>query len=145
MLHFRFYACRSLLILIPNPKTFKKSLDPRQWNFVELVTNREQGDSDFARKNYRPNLKCDVLVISGHFSGSCVGSRADTLPLKTMESLSCRSECDGIFKAPEQVFLFGSNTLSRVDLIETNPEKFLDHLLATGYSRSAFFTCLVGF
>lgn len=115
-------------------QAFKKSFDPSQWNFVELATNREQGDSDFASKNCKPEIKCDVLVISGHFSGSFVGSRADSLPLKTMESLSCRSECDGVFKSPSQVFLFGCNTLSRVDSVETNPEKFLDHLLATGYS-----------
>jgi hypothetical protein len=62
-------------------------------------------------------VRCDLLVISGHFDG---GNHfyADGDPPRSMlsvselERASCSASCAGVFGALREVYLFGCNTLS---------------------------------
>lgn len=97
--------------------TFRKHLGDR-FRFVELTDGKSPNDPDWFGKACRQDIKCDVLVISGHFSGSFFGNRSFTLPLQKLEEQSCSFEtnrCAGILSHPKEVFLFGCNTLRRPD------------------------------
>src|SRR5215207_306037 len=47
-------------------EAFRKALGPGQYDFVELV---EHGRSDWLESACRGGVRCDVLVISGHYDG----------------------------------------------------------------------------
>lgn len=117
-------------------QAFKKNLSSDHWNFIELIPGQHAGQNpNFLPSYCRKDISCDMLIISGHFSGVFVGSSGWSLPIETMESLSCNSACDGIFKRPQEVFLFGCNTLSTRDSVHANPEALLAHLESRGFSR----------
>ncbi len=116
---------------------FKRNLSPEFWDFKELVPQDFSGDrSKFLQMSCRPDIRCDILVISGHFSGIFVGSTSFNLPIDTMETLSCEKNCDGIFKAPQEVFLFGCNTLASQDSLRSDTQALLSHLERRGFSRT---------
>lgn len=64
------------------------------------------------RRACRAGIKCDVLLVSGHFAGEFFGRSQITVTLEDLEELSCMKECDGIFKQPKEVMLLGCNTLA---------------------------------
>ena len=47
-------------------ETFRRNLPPDQYQFVELV---ERGRPDWLASACRKGVRCDVLLISGHFDG----------------------------------------------------------------------------
>lgn len=125
---------------------FYKRLHSKGFEFVELVPNKilaskvEDSDEEGKKKWFaeacenasKIRLKCDVLVVSGHFAGSFFGSSNKTLSLNEMEAQSCNHTCDGILKSPKAVYLFGCNTLAGKDLDSRTPEEYLRVLIADG-------------
>lgn len=88
-------------------------------NFIELtdfVSPTPGAPATTARqwlkRACRAGIKCDVLVVSGHFAGEFFGRSQITVTLEDLEELSCMKECDGIFKQPKEVMLLGCNTLA---------------------------------
>src|SRR5438552_17402434 len=47
-------------------EVFRRSLPPDKFQFVELV---ERGRPDWLASACRQGIRCDVLVISGHYDG----------------------------------------------------------------------------
>src|SRR5260221_13595761 len=47
-------------------EAFPRSLPPDKFQFVELV---ERGRSDWLESACRQGVRCDVLVVSGHYDG----------------------------------------------------------------------------
>ena len=88
----------------PNEKeTLRRVLPEDKFQFVELV---ERGRPDWLASACRQNLRCDVLVISGHFDGGTefYSDRLDareSLPVAEMERASCSASCSGLFLAAE--------------------------------------------
>jgi len=70
---------------------FRRSLPDDKFQLVELV---ERGRPDWLASACRQNVRCDVLVISGHFDGGTefysdrVGAR-ESLPVDELERASC--------------------------------------------------------
>ena len=65
----------------------------------------------------RPGVRCDVLVISGHYDGgneffSDHLEAHEFLPVAEMERVSCSDSCPGLFSQLKEVYLFGCNTLN---------------------------------
>lgn len=84
------------------------------WRFVELV---EPGRADWLHAACRSGVRCDVLVISGHYDGGhqFFSDRLDArehLPVAELERASCTPSCAGLFGALKEVYLFGCNTLN---------------------------------
>src|SRR5947207_12583145 len=70
---------------------FRRSLPDDQFDFVELV---ERGRPDWLASACRQKVRCDLLVISGHFDAGTefYSDRLDSrefLPVEEMERVSC--------------------------------------------------------
>jgi len=94
--------------------TFRKHLPGDAFDFVELV---ERGRPDWLASACRAGVKCDVLLISGHFDGGqeFYTDRLDArehLPMAELEKASCSESCPGLFSQLKEVYLFGCNTLN---------------------------------
>jgi hypothetical protein len=103
-------------------EALRRHLPADRFRFVELV---EKGRPDWLASARKQNLRCDVLVISGHFDGGIDGGNEffseqvearEFLPVAEMERASCSADDHGIFANLKEVYLFGCNTL--------NPESF---------------------
>ena len=95
-------------------ETFRRSLAADKFQFVELV---ERGRPDWLASACRRGIRCDVLVISGHYDGGneFFSERLDAqefLPVDEMERVSCSDSCPGLFSQLKEVYLFGCNTLN---------------------------------
>lgn len=91
----------------------QRHLPPGQYRFVELV---QRGQPDWLASARRRGVRCDVLVISGHFDDGTefYTDRFDDREFLTMhelQSASCTAAGDGLFSRLKEVYLFGCNTL----------------------------------
>ncbi len=80
-------------------------------------------------------ISCDILVVSGHFSGSFHGSSGFSLSANDLESYSCNSKCHGILNNPKEVFLFGCNTLALKDGGRQSLDGMMAELMRNGFNR----------
>ena len=103
---------------------FRKYLPDDQYQFVELV---ERGRPDWLASACRQGVRCDLLVISGHFDGSTEFysdqvAASEFLPVVEMERASCSESCPGLFSQLKEVYLFGCNTLNAEAIKSMSPE-----------------------
>lgn len=116
-------------------KVFQSQVAKHSSKFNPVVELTDLGGKDWFKKSCESGIKCDQLVISGHFAGEFFSEDQDSdkkLTLKEMEEASCNKSCDGILKNPLEVFLFGCNTLSNKDEDSRTPAQYLQVLLRDG-------------
>ena len=118
-------------------ETFRRSLPPDKYQFVELV---ERGRPDWLASACRQGVRCDVLVISGHYDGGneFFPDRLEAdefLPVAEMERVSCSDSCPGLFSQLKEVYLFGCNTLNAEAMRSTSAE-IARSLVRSGHSQS---------
>jgi hypothetical protein len=94
--------------------TFKRHLPASRYRFVELV---EQGRRDWLARACQAAIRCDVLVVSGHYDGhnhffSDQLDEREFLPVDELERVSCSDSCQGLFAQLKEVHLYGCNTLN---------------------------------
>ena len=94
-------------------ETFRRHLPVDQFEFVELV---ERGRSDWLASACRKGVRCDVLLVSGHFDDGSefYSGRLDareSLPVDELQRVSCSASCPALFSQLKEVYLFGCNTL----------------------------------
>jgi len=101
----------------------KQALPTQRYEFVELV---ERGRPDWLTSACRQQVKCDVLVISGHFAGTEFYSSRfhvqESLPVAEMERAICSESCPGLFSEVKEVYLFGCDTLKPEPVKSAMPE-----------------------
>jgi len=93
---------------------FRRYLPPDDYRFVELV---ERGRPDWLASACRRDVRCDVLLISGHFDGGDVFytdrfDQNESLPTDELDRVACSDSCPGLFSQLKEVYLFGCNTLN---------------------------------
>jgi hypothetical protein len=103
---------------------FRRSLPQDEFDFVELV---ERGRPDWLASACRKGVRCDVLLISGHFDGGTqfYTDRLhldESLQVDEMERVSCSDSCPGLFSQLKEVYLFGCNTLNAEPLRSASAE-----------------------
>lgn len=118
-------------------ETFARSLPPDKFQFVELV---ERGRADWLAAACRQGVRCDVLVVSGHYDGgneffSDQLDKREFLPVDELERASCSGSCDGLFSQLKEVYLFGCNTLD-AGANKTASSEIGRSLVRSGYSRA---------
>ncbi|HEX8011350.1 MAG TPA: hypothetical protein VF814_10495 [Casimicrobiaceae bacterium] len=118
-------------------EAFQRSLPPEKFQFIELV---ERGRPDWLASACQQKIRCDVLVVSGHFDGynEFYSDRLgvhEFLPVDELERASCSNSCSGLFSQLKEVYLFGCNTLNPEALKRTSDEVERS-LLRSGYSRA---------
>jgi hypothetical protein len=117
-------------------ETLRRNLPDDRFQFVELV---ERGRPDWLASACRAGVRCDVLVISGHFDGGdeFYSDRVDareSLPVDEMERVSCSDSCPGLFSQLKEVYLFGCNTLN-ADTLDSVSGEIARSLVRAGQSR----------
>jgi hypothetical protein len=116
---------------------FRRSLPQDEFRFVELV---EQGRPDWLKSACEQGVRCDVLLISGHYDGrdEFYSDRVDArgfLPVQEMERASCSPSCSGLFSRLKEVYLFGCNTLNP-EALERASAEIERSLVNSGYSHA---------
>jgi hypothetical protein len=117
--------------------TFQRNLPQDEFQFVELV---ERGRPDWLASACRKGIRCDVLLVSGHFDGGTefYSDRLDVrefLPVDEMERVSCSDSCPGLFSQLKEVYLFGCNTLNAEALHHASAE-IARSLVRSGHSQA---------
>ena len=90
----------------------------------------ERGNPDWLAASCRKGVRCDVLLVSGHFAGTeFYASRPDekieTLPVDVLERAACSESCPGLFERLKEVYLFGCDTLNPTPVRVSTPEMVL--------------------
>jgi hypothetical protein len=116
---------------------FRSSLPQDDYQFVELV---ERGRPDWLASACSAGVRCDVLLISGHFDGGTefYSDRLDvreSLPVAEMERASCSDSCPGLFSQLKEVYLFGCNTLN-AEAMHSASAEIGRSLLRSGHSQA---------
>ena len=114
---------------------FRQRLPKDQYRFVELV---ERGRPDWLASACSQGVRCDLLVISGHFDGvtefySDQVAASEYLPVAEMERASCSESCPGLFSQLKEVYLFGCNTLN-ADAVKSASSEVGRSLIRAGHS-----------
>ncbi|MFT3666011.1 hypothetical protein [Piscinibacter sp.] len=89
-----------------------RQLPGADYRFVELV---QHGQPDWFAQACRSGVRCDALVISGHFDDGSEFytdrfENREALPVQDLQQASCSDSC-GVFAQLKEVYLFGCNTL----------------------------------
>ena len=143
----KFTVCSMTMNSTDEREIYKKKMNPKDFNpMVELTTlganDGFKNPQSWLAKACESGIQCDQLIISGHFAGSFFGDADDSifLDLGDMERASCTQSCNGIFKNPKEVFLFGCNTLAGPGLKTRTPEEYLkvlrEHHFEESYAES---------
>jgi hypothetical protein len=120
----RFTVCSITINSDDEVRTFERYLPQSEFRFVELTEHArmaaaESGTSWFGRA-CGSGVRCDVLLVSGHFGNTWAGNYGTTfagssgisLGLEELEQRRCEESCSGILADPLEVFLFGCKTLA---------------------------------
>jgi hypothetical protein len=116
---------------------FQQNLPQEQFKFVELV---HRGRPDWLAAACHAGVRCDVLIISGHFDSGTefysdrLGVR-EFLGVDELERASCSDSCPGLFSQLKQVYLFGCNTLN-ADPSRSASAEIARSLIRSGHSPS---------
>ena len=122
----------------PNERdAFRRGLPADDYRFVELV---ERGRPDWLASACRAGVRCDVLIISGHFDDGTqfYSDRLDareSLPVEELQRASCSTACEGVFSQLKEVYLFGCNTLNP-DALRSATGEVGRSLVRAGYSQA---------
>ena len=122
----------------PDEKEFlQRTLPKEEFDFVELV---ERGRPDWLASACRKGVKCDVLLISGHFDGGTqfYSDRLhvdEYLQVDEMERVACSASCPGLFSQLKEVYLMGCNTLNAQPM-RTAGSELERSLVRAGYSST---------
>src|SRR5437899_3405577 len=115
---------------------FRRYLPEDKFQFVELV---ERGRPDWLASACQRRVRCDVLVISGHFEGTEFFSDqvnvSEFLPVEEMERVSCSESCPGLFSQLKEVYLFGCNTLN-AEAVKATSAEVARTLVRSGHTRA---------
>ncbi len=117
-------------------EAFREFLPKDKYDFVELV---ERGRQDWLASSCRKGVKCDVLVVSGHFAGtefySSKPQNNETLPIDEVERVACSDSCPDLFSQLKEVYLFGCDTLKPEPVFSASPE-IVRGLMRAGQPRA---------
>jgi hypothetical protein len=94
-------------------EAFLRRLPRERFRFFELV---ELGRRDWLRASCGKPIRCDVLVVSGHFNaGDAFYSDrmevSEYLDMDELERASCSGSCPTLFSQLKEVYLFGCKSL----------------------------------
>src|SRR6478609_5905925 len=121
-------------------RAFERFLPRGRFEFVELV---ERGRPDWLESARRKGIRCDILIISGHYDGGdyaggneFFSEHVDShefLPVDEMERVACSEPEDGLFSQLKEVYLFGCNTLNPQPL-RSDPAEIARSLVQSGHA-----------
>lgn len=98
-------------------ESFQKRLPKGAYDFVELLPTPEADrfvtrDSFWLKRSCESQVRCDVLVMSGHFAESFLGDSGFEISMSDLAQFKAKPICDRFFDSIKEVYLFGCNTLA---------------------------------
>jgi hypothetical protein len=136
----KFTICAITINSDEEKKIFQAQVAKNASKFNPIVELTDMGDdNNWFKKACESKIKCDQLVISGHFGGVFFSDNPEQnkkLSLTELESAGCSKSCEGILNDPYEVFLLGCNTLAGKELDHRTPAQYLQVLLNDGFSVS---------
>lgn len=122
--------------------TFRSQLDSKKYNWVELLPYNSTENSDrfiprddfWLKRACKQKIRCDILVVSGHFASTFLGSSGFEIRIEDLSKFSCDSGCKDFFSSIKQVYLFGCNTLANKDRDSRTIEQYREILIEDGVS-----------
>ncbi len=138
MANSRLTVCTATINSADETLLLQKTLSPQDFKFVELTDfaqNKNDPRSNWFDLACASKVTCDVLLISGHFSGEFFSDySALKLSLNQLEQKACQRSCDNILKNPKEIFLLGCNTLSEKNMDSRSPTEYYNVLRHDGFS-----------
>lgn len=132
----KFTICAATINSDNERKIFEEQIKKNPNAFNPVVELTSFGDeSDWFSEACKSGIRCDQLIISGHFGGSFFGTSGKELGLDLIEEKGCAKTCEGILSHPYEVFLFGCNTLADKTLDSRTPDQYLQVLLSDNIPR----------
>ena len=128
----KFTVCSITINSSEEREVFRKQIAKQPNNFNPIIELTEFQGDDWFEKACQSKVKCDQLIISGHFGGSFFGSSKKYLSSKILESKGCSNTCEGILSNPYEVFLFGCNTLAGKEGDHRTPNQYYQVLRDDG-------------
>jgi hypothetical protein len=117
-------------------EAFRQYLPQDEYQFVELV---ERGRPDWLASACQQQVRCDMLIVSGHFAGSEFYSSkfdvAESLPVDEMERAACSASCTDLFANLKEVYLFGCDSL-KADPVKSAAPEIVRGLVRAGTPRA---------
>lgn len=136
----RFTVCSITINSADEIDTFRRYLPDPTFQFVELTKPWTEASAepstDWLPKACESGVRCDVLVVSGHFLTTFVGTSGLSLSLEELEQRACDESCPGILRSPLEVFLFGCKTLATREQDLSIPQQDLRAFTTSGVSAS---------
>lgn len=123
-------------------EAFRQVLDSSEYSWVELLPQNAIGSEDrfiprddlWIKKACREKTRCDVVVISGHFASTFLGSSGFEVRLEDLTKYSCDEGCKELFESVREVYLFGCNTLSEKASDSRSISEYRNILIVDGVS-----------
>ena len=105
-------------------EAFRKGLPADRFEMVELLPTLSRS-RDWVGEACRRGIRCDVLVISGHFAGAEFYSSKpevrETVRVEDIERAQC-GDCQPLFANLSEVYLFGCDSLKAEPTASAMPE-----------------------
>jgi hypothetical protein len=121
-------------------EAFRRHLPADRFRFVELV---ERGRPDWLASARLRGIRCDFLVISGHYDGGDYAGgneffsehpeAREFLSVDEMERVACSEPDEGPFSHLKAVYLFGCNTLNP-EALRSSPAEIARTLVQSGHA-----------
>jgi hypothetical protein len=121
-------------------EAFRRRLAADRYEFVELV---ERGRPDWLESARQRGIRCDALIISGHYDGGDYAGgneffsehvdAHEYLPVEEMERVACSEPDNGLFSQLKEVYLFGCNTLNP-EALRSGPAEIAQTLVQSGHA-----------
>jgi hypothetical protein len=120
----RYTVCSITINSDDEIRKFRKLLPASQFDFVELTAPAQTAPMDggpaWLAQACESGIRCDVLVVSGHFANPYAGTKGTTfagtsdlsISLEDLARRTCDQSCPGVLSDPLEVFLFGCRTLA---------------------------------
>lgn len=129
----KFTICAITINSDDEKKVFQKEVAKFPKKFNPIVELTDFSDYDWFDKACSSGIRCDQLIISGHFGGTFFGEVSEkTLSLAELERKGCSKSCEGILNQPYEVFLMGCNTLAGKEGDHRTPEQYYEVLINDG-------------
>ena len=113
-------------------KAFQRRLAGSKFEFHELT---KLGDrSNWFQKACESGIRCDVLLISGHYGGSFFGDSGFSLSQNEIDEYSCKENCKNLLGNQIEVFFFGCNTLATKERDGRSDDEYRRVLVEHGMS-----------
>lgn len=118
-------------------QSFQKFLPASSYNFLELLPQPEADrfitrDSQWLQRSCENQVRCDVLVISGHFAESFLGDKGFEISVADFQNFKRKSECQNFFDSIKEVYLFGCNTLASKNADSRSISEYVNVLIGDG-------------